>query len=137
LVLFKSPRAQVASDVRHEGVSVERAVRRYVRFYRRAREWVDGWCRSAVFMAYERLAVDHDGQLRALCSALDLVEPEGDVALDGVGYHHVGGSPSARRSATVDLDERWRRDLSPRQLDAVLGETEAARIFNEMRELAL
>lgn len=122
--LVRDPRGTILSSMTHSGWSIESATRlwlsRYCRIRRILRE-----SEQSMLVHYEDLCSEPDDALAALHHFIG-VSPQpfsGDFKRKP---HHILGNDMRMRSGTVQVDQRWKRDLSGDQIRYVEREIQSA-----------
>ncbi|MFV1965320.1 MAG: sulfotransferase, partial [Pirellulaceae bacterium] len=120
IYLVRDGRAVAASAMRRLGVDMRTAARDWLDDNRRSL-WVQ-WSIPAerkMRVRYEDLCHFTEPTLRSICRFLDVPYDESMLQLCKGESHSIGGNPMRfrRDEATVQLDERWRDELSERDLE--------------------
>lgn len=144
IVLFKSPRAQVSSDMRNERRGFFEALDLWIATYQQIIEWVlsEKYPSRTSFVSYEKLASKPRLMMRAICAHHDLPAPSEDFldrfqsANNTKAYHCIGGSPHSHDRSSVSVDKRWREDLKEGQR-RLCHMGPAAMMLERLNELAL
>jgi hypothetical protein len=144
VVLFKRPEAQLASDRRHHSEwaeTVEKHAAMYAQWYSGHLHWVSYYAQSHIVVSYEKLAQNPQQQLEKICASLDLPDPKNPLAYPPSPWHNVGGNASAwnwgHEGASISLDERWRRELSPKEIREIRSHDACTGMFNRLQALAI
>lgn len=115
--LVRDGRGAVCSYMRHYNAPMERA----------AREWriTDTECRRAlaatraqatVTMHYEDLCRQPNDTIAAICRFLDIDVDTRGARIHSTEQHVIGNGMRLRFGSAIRLDEKWRHDLSSRDL---------------------
>jgi hypothetical protein len=125
IVLYKSPQAQVYSDMKNEERDFDDALLLWCRAYDSIIKWVmrPGFVRSVVYVCYEDLAESPLSEMSRICSALELHEPPEDLVEQFLStqldkrYHCIGCSPHSHRRGEIIVDKHWQEALTQQQKD--------------------
>jgi hypothetical protein len=124
IVLFKTPQAQVYSDMKNERRGFFDALDMWTTTYDAIIKWALGekFPKRTVFVSYEQLAADPLMTLEVICRALDLPKPPedllqrfSDAPLVG-GYHCIGCSPHSHKRDVISVDKDWKPHLKDGEL---------------------
>jgi hypothetical protein len=118
--VIRDGRGWTCSQMRREKSPMETAVKLFVR-----RHWnTELMMRSIpenqrMVVRYEDLCRDTPGTMLTISRFLDVDTQLTDFTLKKTEFHGVGGNPMRFRydESTVQLDEKWRRDLTPADLE--------------------
>jgi hypothetical protein len=144
IVLYKSPMAQVASDMRNEGRGFFEALDLWISTYQQVIEWglsVKYPSRTS-FVSYERLAAKPREMLKAICAHHELPAPPEDLiarfenANKDKTYHCIGCSPHSHDRAEVAVDRRWKKELKEGQ-QRLCDTGPAAMLLDRLDKLSL
>ena len=121
VLLVRDVRGSVVSQMRHMDRSVEKSaiawtkgVAGIIRVWKKLPE------HKRMILRYEDLCRDPQSTLQGLYRFFG-VDPSFELDLAALPPHHIIGNSARMRTIThIRLDERWKRVLSPKQLDTVL-----------------
>jgi hypothetical protein len=117
--MVRDGRAVAASKIRRTGVPMTAAAHEWVSLQRKA-QWAQRTIPSdkVARLRYEDLCRDPGAEIQRLCAFLGLSFDPGMLRLDKQSSHNIGGNPMRFRKGelTIELDERWRTDLSAAEL---------------------
>jgi hypothetical protein len=131
IVIFKRPEADIASHMRNEKWSFEKAMNIYSN-NKGIIKWATHVCKNVVVVFYENLALHPNRYMRAICDALD-IPCNGDVTkFDEAAYHHIGGNPGANASTRIILDQKWEKELTSGQKKIIINNHQLQSIFFEL-----
>lgn len=143
IVLYKSPQAQVCSDMNNEGRDFDQALALWSMTY----NCIIDWCanaefpRSYTFVSYEELAANPRGVMASLCLRLGLAEPPDDlldlfvVSQLKRRYHCIGCSPHSHRRGEIVVDKHWKEVLTEQQ-KALCTNGQAAVVLRRLQHLS-
>lgn len=119
--LVRDGRAVAASAIRRRELSPSMAAR----IWRRDNQNLSAMLRTVpenqkLDVRYEALCADPEHELRRICDFLALRFEKGMLTLWEREVHNIPGNPMLfdRKTRTIRQDERWRRDLSDRDIRA-------------------
>lgn len=144
IVLFKSPRAQVSSDMHNERRGFFEALDLWIATYQQIIEWVLSakYPARTSFVSYEQLALKPELMMRAICAHHDLPSPPEDFierftsANNAKAYHCIGCSPHSHERGDMAVDSRWKEELNEGQ-QKLCDVGAAAMMLNRLHMLAL
>lgn len=132
IVIFKRPESDAASHIRNEKWSLAQALEGYSSTYGEVLNWAPTFCNNLVFVSYEELVSRPNEYIQVLCEKL-AIEFSGNVTdFSNAEYHHIGGNPRARRSVSVRLDNKWKKELSNKQKKIVSSNIRARNVYKEL-----
>lgn len=135
--LYKTPHAMAASALRgHPEVQLEGIIMRWRTWYTRVVSWAEHFCRRLVFVGCEQLADDPQGGIDTICRALEL-PPIADVVgayAAPPNWHTIGGNVKAYERSGIFVDDRWRTELTAKQIGAIDTDEGAANLYQELRK---
>lgn len=145
VVLFRSLEGIASSDKKHQRVwplttrtTVEASLVYWVKVYQELMDWVDRYCKDAVFLSYESLVENHPAVMTKLCDRLGILLddgfPEGYLVSR---YHNVLGNPSAHKSCRVYTDLSWKNRLSLSEISFLQNHRGAKLLLEKMKKRAL
>ena len=147
IVMIRSPEGMIASDLRRGLRALEEAMDSYVHWYLNLETWAKWWCNRWAIVDYEMLAAEPTRMLRSilthcyLCPTWDEVRVPND--LSGLKVHQVGGNvrgwPEQSLVHRSDnwIDERWKTELTQKQLEAIRGNSALQYLYQRLKQKAL
>jgi hypothetical protein len=120
LYMIRDGRAVAASDMRRTKMPMEQAVRRWMNYHRQADYVLSSVPTASILrVRYEELCRTPATILQGICDFIGIPFKSEMVQLRKQEAHNIGGNPMRFRQNedTIRLDERWRCDLSPKDID--------------------
>jgi hypothetical protein len=118
--LVRDPRGNTASIMKHTGVEVGPAARRWTHYNReaaRVKRYLPE--RSWLTLRYEELCADPDGTLDRISDFLEVERARLQPDPQDPGRHIIGNPMRLRALAEIREDRSWERQLSARDLDVI------------------
>jgi hypothetical protein len=143
IVLYKSPMAQVYSDMKNEERSFDEALLLWTRAYDNIIKWCarPGFVRSAIYVCYEDLAGNTQSEMERICEHLEVQAPPGDLVEQFISssnldnrYHCIGCSPHSHRRGEIIVDKHWQKALNDKQ-KALCTSGEAGVVLSRLERL--
>jgi hypothetical protein len=141
IVLYKRPEAQYASALRHDLLWHPRFSQVYQKWYSSILAWAAGHLSSHVVVSHERLSVEPQEQLEAICGALGLPAPRKPFRYPPEPWHNIGGNRRAWHEgvggATIEPDLRWRSELSDEDVEQISADWRCRKTWETLEAKAL
>lgn len=117
ILLARDGRGVVSSYLR-SGTNLRESVRLWVAYYERALSWIERYIEPEHILRvrYEDLVLHSDVELAKIFKFLELSPIGGFSDIKPSADHILEGNRNTLRSKSVQLDERWRSELSGEQL---------------------
>lgn len=117
ILLSRDGRGVMASTLRTAS-DLNRSVKGWVRYYRRALRWLTGEVdqRHVLRVRYENLVANPDAEMRRVFQFLELDKPDGADHLQPSHAHVFSGNRNTLKTSSIKPDERWRTELSEEHL---------------------
>lgn len=118
--LVRDGRAVTASGIRRRGHSMEEVARKWRALHRRSRAAQRSIpAGQKLRVRYETLCTEPERVLREIHRFLGVPGEDGGTTIRREGSHNIGGNAMRLRAGetTIRLDDRWKRELSPQQLE--------------------
>ena len=120
IYLVRDGRAVSKSLMRRQGLSMEQAVKKWVRFNNNIqiinRTIPD---EQVYFLSYERLCLETESVFDELTDFLGIIPPIKTRKLNKEEFHDIGGNPMRfdRESIEVKYDDSWREKITEEELE--------------------
>ncbi|WP_419662618.1 putative sulfotransferase domain protein [Desulfosarcina variabilis str. Montpellier] len=122
--MIRDGRAVAASEIRRTQRPMKIAARRWYQAQKKIIFCLKGIPNGQIFrLHYEQFCSDPNSTLQELCDFVNIPYQENMLVLNKHGIHNVGGNPMRFRRGETDikLDERWKQELGPEDLDTFNG----------------
>ena len=120
LFLVRDPRGVIASGLR-SGNDLESALRKHKKWMSRLQRFVAKKGDRALLVYYENFAGRPEPELRRICEFLGLEFAPAMLRPADKAHHFISSNRGEylRNSSEIRLDERWRAELTPEQIDRI------------------
>jgi hypothetical protein len=143
IVLFKSPLAFAASDLRPHPehvdqngnpifppIGVNKSMRRFREFYEPLLEWEHP--RRTIYIGLEAFIASYPYSMGFLARMLDLPAPTRFPKFKNIPHHNVLGNHKANQADKLWVDMRWEQELTPRQRHLVLDNEDTWMLYRRL-----
>jgi hypothetical protein len=130
IFMVRDSRGVMGSAARR-GRDIERMLRRHKKWMNRYLRFVEEKGGRGLIVRYEDLCRDPAKEVRRVCAFLGLDFHPRMLRPADAAHHfvHSSASPYLKGTNEIRLDERWREDLTPEQVDNVERVMQTIRVF--------